>query len=172
MSNSIFLIDANSLITPHLNYYPFDFAPGFWEQIEHPIKDGRIAVLDLVKDEILQGNDSLKDWMTDLSIGTLIDHREPKILAEYASILQYIQQNPCYKPSALQEWSNSKVADAWLIATASVYNLFLVTFEARNTGLNSRNPSKEAKIPDVAKSFGVETITLFQMIRDLGIQLR
>ena len=37
MSSSIFLIDANSLITPHLTYYPFDFAPGFWEQIERPI---------------------------------------------------------------------------------------------------------------------------------------
>ena len=29
MSEAIFLIDSNSLITPHLTYYPFDFAPGF-----------------------------------------------------------------------------------------------------------------------------------------------
>lgn len=172
MSNSVYLIDANSLITPYLAYYPFDFAPGFWEQIERPIVDGRIAVLDLVKDEILQGKDGLKDWMTGLSIGTIIDHREPEILAQYALVLQHIQQNPCYKPAALQEWSNSKVADAWLIASASVYDLLLVTFETRNTGLNARFPSKEAKIPDVAKIFGVETTTLFQMMRDLGIQLR
>lgn len=33
MSEAIFLIDSNSLITPHLTYYPFDFAPGFWNQI-------------------------------------------------------------------------------------------------------------------------------------------
>ena len=172
MSRSAFLIDANSLITPHLTYYPFDFAPGFWEQLERPIKNGRIAVLDLVKEEILQGKDSLKDWIAGLSIGTLIDHREPEILSQYALVLQHIQKNPCYKPAALQEWSNSKVADAWLIAVASVYDLFLVTFETRNTGLNPRFPSREAKIPDVAKSFGVETINLFQMIRELGIQLR
>ena len=31
MSKEIFLIDANSLITPHLTFYPFDFAPGFWK---------------------------------------------------------------------------------------------------------------------------------------------
>ncbi len=172
MSKPIFLLDVNSLITPHLSYYPFDFAPGFWEQIEHFINDGRIAVLDLVKDEILNGNDSLTDWMAGLSIEALIDHREPAILAQYSLVLQHIQQNPCYKQAALQEWANSRVADAWLIATASVYGLYLVTFETRNTGLNARYPSKEAKIPDVAKTFGVETINLFQMIRDLDIQLR
>jgi hypothetical protein len=172
MSHSIYLIDANSLITPHLSYYPFDFAPGFWTQIEKLIQDGRIAILDLVKDEILKGNDSLKDWMDGLSIGTRIDHREEKILKQYALVLQYIADNRCYKPSALQEWSKQSVADPWLIAAASVYHQVLVTFETPNNGLNDKFPSKQAKIPDVAENFGVKTITLFQMMRELGIQLR
>lgn len=29
MADELFLIDANALITPHLTYYPFDFAPQF-----------------------------------------------------------------------------------------------------------------------------------------------
>lgn len=172
MSKTVFLVDTNSLITPHLTFYPFDFAPGFWEQIERPIKDGRIAILDLVKNELLQGNDSLKDWIADLSIGRYVDHRETEILAQYSLVLQHIQQNPCYKPAALQEWANGRVADAWLIATAAAFNMCLVTFETPNTGLNSRYPSKEAKIPDVANAFGVKTINLFQMNRELGIQLK
>ena len=49
MSYKIFLIDSNSLITPYKNYYPFDFAPGFWLQIEQSIKYGEIAILDIVK---------------------------------------------------------------------------------------------------------------------------
>lgn len=61
MSEEIFLIDANSLITPHLTFYPFDFAPGFWSQLEQSIQDGRIAILDMVKAEILHGNDNLKE---------------------------------------------------------------------------------------------------------------
>ena len=71
MSKEIFLIDANSLITPHLTFYPFDFAPGFWNQLERPIKDGRIVVLDMVKAEILHGNDSLKEWMEELDVGNM-----------------------------------------------------------------------------------------------------
>ncbi len=172
MSSSVFLIDANSLITPHLTYYPFDFAPGFWEQIEKPVVSGRIAVLDLVKNEILQGNDSLRDWMDNLQIGAYIDHKNPPIIAKYSEILQHIQGNPCYQPSALREWANNRVADPWLIATASVYGYDLVTFETSNKGLNSRFPSKEAKIPDVAKTFGVNTINLFQLMRELGMQLK
>ncbi len=172
MSEPIYLIDSNSLITPHLMYYPFDFAPGFWEQIEHHIKDGHIAILDLVKSEILLGNDSLRDWMATLPIGVYIDHREAKIITQYSLVLQHVQQNPCYKPNALHEWSKGNVADPWLIATASAYNYIIVTFETPNTGLNPRYPSKEAKIPDVAKAFSINTINLFQMNRDLGIQLR
>lgn len=172
MSNAIYLIDANSLITPHQNYYPFDFAPGFWEQMERLILNGKIAILDLVKKEILQGNDSLTSWMKDLAIGTYIDHRESPIIEIYSAILQHIQHNPCYKSTALAEWASNKVADAWLIAAASVYNLKLVTFETRNKGLNDRNPSKEAKIPDVADAFNVKTETLFELMRSFGIQLR
>ena len=40
MSKEIFLIDANSLITPHLTYYPFDFAESFWSQMEEHIQNG------------------------------------------------------------------------------------------------------------------------------------
>ena len=171
MSKEIFLIDANSLITPHLTFYPFDFAPGFWNQLERPIKDGRIVVLDMVKAEILHGNDSLKEWMEELDVGEYIDHREPCILQKYGSILQHVQNSPCYKPAALIEWSRESVADPWLIATAAVYKYTLITFEEANKGLNAKNPSKNAKIPDVANEFGVKTEKLFYMVRELGLKL-
>lgn len=165
------MIDANSLITPYLTFYPFDFAPGFWEQMEKAIADGKIAILDMVRSEILQGNDSLKEWMDNLKISVYLDHRQPDILAKYSAVLQHIQNNPCYKPSALAEWSNGSVADPWLIATASAYGYNLVTFEVPNKGLNCKNPSKNAKIPDIAKIFGVETVDLYHMIRKLGFKL-
>lgn len=132
MSEEIFLIDANSLITPHLTFYPFDFAPGFWSQLEQSIQDGRIAILDMVKAEILHGNDNLKE---------------------------------------LSEWSRESVADPWLIAAAATYNT-IITFEEANKGLNSRSPSKNAKIPDVANEFGVKTEKLYYMMRELGLKLR
>jgi predicted nucleic acid-binding protein len=172
MSNEIFLIDTNSFITPHLTYYPFDFAPGFWEQLEKNIEDGKVAILDIVKSEILQGEDSLKNWIDDLEICKFIDHREEDIINKYGEILQSIQSNSCYKPAALMEWSKGNVADAWLIATAAAKGYTLITFEEPNKGLNPRNPSKEAKIPDIAKEFNVKTANLFYMMRELGFSLK
>ena len=52
-SQSIFLIDSNSLITPKLNYYPLDLVPSFWDSLKEKIEDGSIAILDKVKEEII-----------------------------------------------------------------------------------------------------------------------
>ncbi len=172
MNSNIFLIDANSLITPHLRYYSFDFAPGFWEQMKFNVSSGKIAILDMVKNEILQGNDDLKKWMESLYIKNEIEHKKQSIILEYSKILNYIQKNPCYKDSALHEWSREIVADPWLIATASVYGYTLITLEEPNRGLNSRTPSKNAKIPDVANVFGVRVGSLFDMMRELKFNLR
>lgn len=171
MSKEIFLIDANSLITPHLVYYPFDFAKSFWNQMEQHIASGDIAILDMVKNEILQGKDCLKDWIEKISMGNYVDRRDEVILKYYADILQYIQNNACYKTSAVAEWAKESVADPWLIATAKARHYTLITFEVPNGGLNSRNPSKKAKIPDIATVFGVKTENIFYMMRILGFKL-
>ena len=171
MSKERFLIDANSLITPYLNFYPFDFAKGFWDQLERHIVNGNIAILDLVKDEVLEGKDSLKDWMRSITIGEVIDRRNPRILEYYSCVLESINKNSCYKSSALTEWAKATVADPWLIAAAKANGFTVITFELPINGLNSRNPSKCAKIPDVANIFGVKTENLFYMMRVLGFKL-
>jgi len=51
---AIYLIDTNSLITPKATYYPMDLAPAFWASMSEKIQDGSIAILDLVKKEILR----------------------------------------------------------------------------------------------------------------------
>lgn len=33
MEKELFLIDANSLITPYLTFYPFDLVKTFWNQM-------------------------------------------------------------------------------------------------------------------------------------------
>lgn len=171
MEEELFLIDSNSLMTPHLTYYPFDFAESFWKQMEDHIAQGKIVILDVVKAEILKGKDSLQEWMEGLDIGTLIDHREISIIQKYSEILQYVQNNPFYQPAALAEWSRDSVADPWLIATAAVHGYTIISFETENKGLNTRNPSKNAKIPDVAKEFGIEVKNLYYMMRELHFKL-
>ena len=171
MDNEKFLIDANSFITPHLQFYPFDFAKSFWSQIEAQIEIGSIVILDMVKAEVLRGNDNLKDWMEHLTIGEYVDHRQTDIMAKYGEVLRHLQNNPCYKPSALTEWSRDTVADAWLIATAATKGYTIITFETANNGLSTCNPSKKAKIPTSASEFGVHTENLYYMMRTLGFKL-
>lgn len=166
-----FLIDTNSLITPKHQFYPFDFAPGFWMQLEAHIVSGNVVFLDIVKDEILRGKDELQEWMAAIDNCECIDRREPEILANYSRVLQYVQGNPYYKESALQEWAKASVADPWIIATAMAKGYTIVTFEVSNPNLSVKQPSKYAQIPDVARNFGVQTVKLYDMMRILSFKL-
>lgn len=170
--NTIYLIDTNSLITPKLSYYPFDLVPVFWESMAGKIQDGSIAILDLVKKEILKPSikDDLAVWMSDLKIGRYINHKQQEIINKYALVLQSLQEDPCYSEKALRVWAEESVADPWLIATASVYGFTIVTFE-KHVQPNSSNPSSSPKIPNIADKFHVRTTDLFQMIRELRIKL-
>ena len=94
MSKELFLIDTNSLITPHNDYYPFDFAPSFWKQMKTHIEAGSIVILDMVRDEILKRDDNLSRWFRSIEVGREIDHRQNGIPSVYGKVLQSIQLNP------------------------------------------------------------------------------
>lgn len=171
MNDNIFLIDSNSFMEPSNNYYSFDLVPKFWDELEKHMQAGSILILDKVYDEVTNGNDELQEWMSNLNDVDIISHKNPLILSNYSKVLMYLQNNKCYRPSALTEWSNPNVADPWLIATAMSYGYKIVSFEKPNNGLNIGNPSKKAKIPNVAEHFGVEVFSLYQMMRYLNFKL-
>ena len=112
----------------------------------------------MVKNEITEGHDELSNWMKSLQGINIIDHRTPEIIEKYSRVLGAVQSNTCYKQSALAEWSRESVADPWLIAK-------------KNGGLSPKNPSKNAKIPDVAIEFGVSVCDLYYMMRSLSFRL-
>ena len=169
--SEVFLIDANILITPYEQYYPFDFAQTFWQQMGVHIRSGNIAILDMVRDEIYKGQDDLANWLQELHIANMISHKDQDVIVNYSQIIQYLQNSNFYKESAMQEWANGSVADAWLIAAAMKYGYTLVTFEKSNMGLNATSPSKKAKLPNVATYFNVKTVDLFYLMRQLRIAL-
>lgn len=165
-----YLIDANTLITPYHNYYPFDFAPGFWNQMEAAISEGSIVILDVVRNEILKGEDELSDWLERIEINNLVSIKNLDILNEYRKVLTYVQHQDVYKSVALMEWARIEIADPWLIATALSFGYTIVTFE-RQGHPNAGNPSKNAKIPDVANHFNVSISDLYTMMRELNFHL-
>ncbi|MBQ7432096.1 MAG: DUF4411 family protein [Lachnospiraceae bacterium] len=165
-----FLLDSNSFMTPYQNYYPFDLAPGFWKQMKPKLACHSVAVLDVVKDEILKGNDELTVWLEEIHDLNVIDKRDIQIVQKYAQVLKYVQDSPLYTDKALRMWSNVSIADPWLIATASVYGYKIVTFETGAGKIST--PSGKPKIPDIARQFDVNCVNLFYFMRKMGFQLK
>ena len=166
-----FLIDSNLLITPYKLYYPFDFAMRFWDQLHERIENKRIIILDLVKQELLKGDDDLSRWVATINNDLILDRREPKILTNYTEVLEYLHSSGLYQDKALSAWSQAHIADPWLIAAARTYGFTVVTLEKPHGGLRSKNKAGSAKIPDVCKEFDVQCKDLFYMMRALAFMM-
>lgn len=93
------------------------------------------------------------------------------IVNKYQEILQYVESCGYYTEKALNAWSQPDIADPWLIAAAAANGYTLVTDEVSAGTLSIRTPSKNAKIPDVARAFNVKTSNLYNMMRQFGIRI-
>lgn len=171
-ASETFLIDANALMTPYRFYYAFDIAPSFWDKLADAFKRKQILLLDKVKDEVLKGDDDLTKWIKDNEeIIDVCDYKTASVISNYQAVLQYIQTCGLYRESALAAWVPTNIADPWLIAAAKANNYTIVTLEAPSGGLSTKTPNRSAKIPDVARALDVKTISLFEMMRSIGIVL-
>lgn len=171
-----YLIDSNSFMESAEKFYNYEIAPTYWiKLIDAASKKGCLYVLDVVADEISRGKDDdpLRVWFSEneSSFNRISQSSDNMIVGIYAQVLQYVQECGYYNEKALRNWSNDGIADPWLIAAAKVHDLVIVTFERRQGGLSTTSKTGCVKIPDVADYFDVETISLYTMMRELGIRL-
>ena len=170
-----YLLDANVLITPYKQYYPFDFALFFWEQIANALRRKNATILRVVSNEILNKmNDSppsewLKEIKEEIKIPSV--ERNQKVHDNYALVIQYIQTCGFYTNNALLNWARGSVADPWLIATAMNNGYKIVTNEQPSGNLSHKNLQNNPKIPDVAKHFNVQCISLFDFMRVMNFKM-
>ncbi len=168
MNKEIFTVDANTFITPYKTYYPFDFAPTFWDFLKTNIENGNIALLNKVFAEVQKGNDALSNWIQSLD-ATAIDHRQPLILANYSAVLTHIQtSSSTYNEKALAEWSDN---NRGIVAAAMTLGHTVVTFEQPNRALGT-SVTSHPKIPDVCSHFDVKCVSLYSMMRALGFSFK
>jgi len=107
-------------------------------------------------------------WLSGIKSIDIVSHKDTDIVKKYGEILSYVQACGFYKPKALAEWSNAKVADAWIVACANVQSHTVVTFEEPNGNLTKSSPCSRAKIPEICDVFDVEYTNLFEMMRQLS----
>ena len=78
-------------------------------------------------------------------------------------ISNYVAENTQYKDSEKAHFLSK--ADPWIIAYAYVNNCVVVTHEILAPG------SKKVKIPDICNFLHVQYINVFEMLRELHIQI-
>jgi predicted nucleic acid-binding protein len=164
MPDTRYLLDANVFITAARQYYPFDFAPGFWKCLEEHAKTERVQSIDRVKDELLRGKDDLADWAKGAFAGAFASTSHPDVLAIFAQIMTWAQSQSQFMDAAKAQFAGC--ADGWLVAYARVHGLVVVTHETYSA--DARN---KIKIPNVCRAFSVEHVDTWAMLRGLGAKL-
>ena len=168
MKDKPIFLDSNVLITAQNDTYPFDVFPSFWEFLKESILSKKLIILDVVKNEILAGNDSLTTWLRDLNAQTMTINNQ-KIVDAYSQVSTYVyslSQN--YSPAVIDSWfGNMKIADPWLIAAALAYDGILVT----NETVAKPNAKKRLLIPNIASHFSIPCVKITQIMRELEIKL-
>lgn len=170
-----FILDSNCFITPSNEFYNFKLVPTFWKRLEDNSNYKFLNIIDRVKNEICHENDDdskddVQKWVESYFKGNVIDTDDEEILDNYKKVLSYVKNCGLYKENAFYQWSNIKVADPWLIATAMKYNYTIVTFEKRDN-LQMNNKTKSAKIPNVCDKFNVKCCSLYEMMSKLDIMI-
>ena len=167
-----YLLDSNIYITPHRLYYPFDFAQGFWDQLEEKLKLDNVSVLDVVVSEVSKLEDELSTWIGSLEDFEALSVKAAPFVGNYGKVLTYVQDCGLYREEALRNWARGDIADPWLIAVAMDTGATIITEEASaGTGLSAKNKSRNAKLPDVANHFGVKCENLFYFMRQMKFKL-
>ena len=167
-----FLIDSNTFMTAARQFYSYDIVPTFWEIFDQEIVNGNIVLLDLVLDELNEGNDLLKKWVYERrDMFIQCKHKDRKVIDKYTEVMQFINDCGFYNDKGLARWADERIADPWIIAAAKAYDYTIVTFEVPASGLNENQKIGKVKIPDVAKYFKVEVINLYEMMRRLRLKI-
>ncbi len=172
-SKPVFLLDTDVFITPFKQYYAPDLVPQFWSYMADSIRNGNIAILDLVYDELVKVNfkDDLANWIETIN-PPIINHRETSIIQAYGKVINHVENCGFYNQNARMNWADIGTADPWLIACAKACDHTLVTLEQSYGQLSKQNNSRnKLKIPDVCKALNVNCIDLFDMLHNLSVRL-
>jgi hypothetical protein len=164
MAEKRFLLDSNIFIAAARQYYPFDFAPGFWKCLEASAGTGRIRSIDRVKDELLLGKDDLADWARNVFDNAFEPTSDPEVLKTFGEIMAWVQAQNQFMDAAKAEFA--ACADGWLVAFAKKKGFVVVTHERFSV-----DARKRVLIPNVCKAFDVEYVDTWEMLRTLGAKL-
>ena len=152
-----YLLDADTLIRADRTYYPPKRFPVFWDWLLHHSGVGNVKIPQEQYDEVVAGKGELVEWLCDktnkdaLLLSAIVD---PQLVS------QVIEHG--YAPNLNEAELVTVGQDPFLIAygLVSIADRTIVSFETSAPAKQRAN----RKIPDVCAGFGLNCITMFELI--------
>ncbi len=167
----IYLLDTNIFLQAYKVYYPMDVVVSFWETLKKLAQEEKIFSINYVKSEIDRYEDELQKWCeTELPDNFFLDV-DAEIYTDqtYQEVINWAvsKLNNPYLQRAIDEFSSSTIADAFLVAFAlsDRDNRVIVTEEKPRS-----NSKSKIKIPDVCKAFEIKYLNTIDMFRELKVK--
>lgn len=153
----MYSVDTSALIDAANKYYARDIAPGFWVAFERLVAEQKIQASEYVIIEMERKSDELKVWCrqhkSDIeSVAT------NEIQVEYQRLLARY-------PNFGVGGALKNGADPWVVATAKINHLTVITHEKQTNNMNG------PKIPDVCKAERIPFVSIWDLLRHEGITL-
>lgn len=172
MMTQKYLLDSNCLITPDNEYYhpQFKLSQRFWDQLSSDVSSGKLVILTPVEKEVRSHSAQLTfldHWLEKVHSFVENPQRDDDVSAAYQRIMDHLSQRSLFSSRAQQDWAREEVADPWLIASAMSRQRKIITFE-KYVPIVGNRPAAHAKIPTVARHFGVSCISLFDYMHHEG----
>ena len=109
-----YLVDANVFIEAKNRYYAFAICPGFWSALVWHGGSGAVCSVDLVKKELLGGNDDLAGWVkTTAPADAFHSTNDADAVTWYERIMNWAQNEPRFKPEAKAEFAQAADPGSW-----------------------------------------------------------
>ena len=158
----MYVLDTNVFIDAANAYYAFDLAPGYWDFLVQLFDSHHAVSIKSVYDELGEAGDGdpLKDWARANKQHFVTP--DSRVVACYQRVIAWAKNN--YDSPAVIEFQ--RVADSWIVAHALANGWVVVTHEK-----SAPRSKRRIKIPDACAALGVECLTPFMMLRDMGMSL-
>jgi hypothetical protein len=147
-----YCFDTSGLIECWSRSYPPDVFPGLWVKLDELITQQQVLCPEEVRIELARQDDELAKW---------IDARPHMFVPLDDAIQRATSEVLARHPLLMKATKNRNGADPFVIATARVKSLTVVTEEKGGTGT-------KPKIPSVCQALSVPCINVLSFLRDQG----
>lgn len=155
-----YLLDSNTFMAAKKSYYSFAEFPGFWDWLEAKGREGVLASIAEIRDEI-EGGDEDDDLVVWTRAGKAPDFFDPDddVLGAMTAVTDWVMAQD-FKESDRSRFFAK--ADPLLIAHAMSKEWTVVTQESF-----AGPGTKKVKIPNVCAAMDVQCIDTFQLLATL-----